>query len=450
MSGTTVCVSCMCMLVGTTLSFGAQLPGAATRPATTRAAGPAATRPAIGELKGLLAQLDADEWAARDAAAERIALLGEVARNDLERQLKATPDGEGGRRIGALLAKLDDARLYGPTLVTLHLRDVPAREALAVLAAQSGVSFAPASETLWPAGSEPRVSLECIDEPFWSAVQQICTGAGLGMTRSDPHAPVQLAVADAKPAAPYAVAGPYLLKIKRIDHTQSTEFDGPNDNNASPGCRISLFVWGEPKMPPGVWSIEQVDELSTDKGPQQVDRRNFYGRGTAVGGMNEGAMTFRADVPGSRITRLRTTLQVNVIGKTQAFEVADVMTAGKVQRTIGGYAFELRDVNRIVEGRYAYTIEVGRGEHTPAEFNAFRMTLSRSQARLLDANGRALPSSGGSSSFGGDKYTQTTQVARDGFGGAVKVGEPAKFAWDVPVETRTMSFPVEFKDLPFP
>jgi len=154
-------------------------------------------------------------------------------------------------------------------------------------------------------------------------------------------------------------------------------------------------------------------------------------------------------VAGSRITRLRTTLQVSVVGKTEPFEVADVLTAGKVQRTIGGYAFELRDVNRIVEGQYAYTIEVSRGEHTSAEFNAFRQTLSRSQARLLDAQGRPLSFSGGSGQSGADKWTQTNQLSNNR-AGAVKVGEPAKFAWDVPVETRTMSFPVEFKDLPLP
>jgi hypothetical protein len=450
MSPTSHRVSFMFIFLGTALTFGAEPPVAASRPATTtRATAPAASRPAIGELKGLMAQLDADEWAIREAAEEKIAMLGEAARADLERQLKATPDGEVGRRIGVLLAKLDEARLNGPTRVTLHLRDVPAREALTALAAQANISFVPAPETLWAAGSEPRVSLVCDDEPFWSAVQQLCAAAKLQMMRSDPHAPVQLALADSKPAAPYAVAGPFLLKIKRIDHTRSAEFDGPNDNNASPGCRISLFVWGEPKMAAGVWSIEQVDEMLTDKGQQPIDRRNFYGRGTQVGSTNEGAMTFRGEVAGSRITRLRMTLQVNVVGKTASFEVANVLAARKVQRTIGGYAFELRDVNRIVEGRYAYTVEVTRGEHTPAEFNAFRQTLSRSQPRLLDAQGRPLSFSGGSAQFGPDKYTLTNQLTNDR-AGAAKVGEPAKFTWDIPVETRTMSFPVELKELPLP
>src|SRR4051794_13328051 len=156
MSPTTVCVSFISMLLSTALTFGAEPPVAASRPATTtRASALAATRPAIGDLNGLMAQLDADEWAIRESAGEKIALLGEAARADLERQLKATPDGEVGRRIGVLLATLDEARLNGPTRVTLHLRDVPAREALAALAAQAGVSFVPAPETLWAAGSEP-------------------------------------------------------------------------------------------------------------------------------------------------------------------------------------------------------------------------------------------------------------------------------------------------------
>jgi hypothetical protein len=38
---------------------------------------------------------------------------------------------------------------------------------------------------------------------------------------------------------------------------------------------------------------------------------------------------------------------------------------------------------------------------------------------------------------------------RDGVG-AARAGEPATFSWEIPVETRTLSFPVEFNDLPLP
>jgi hypothetical protein len=449
MSGTFVRVSLIVLLAGSAPSFRAQTPGAASRPATTR--------PAIGELKGLIAQLDADDFAARDIAAARIALLGESARAELERQLKVAPErGEATGRIDALLAKLNEARLYAATRITLHLRNVPAHDALAALAAQANVSFAPAPDTLWPAAAaaagtagEPRVSVDSDDEPFWSCIHRLGAAAGFRVNRSDSHAPVQLKLADDKPASPYAVAGPFLLKIKRIEHTRSLDFDAPNDMNHTPGGRISLFVWGEPKISPGVWSIDQVEELTTDQGPQKTDRGHVYARGTQLGSINEGAITFQSDIAGSRIARLRMTLQVSLVGKTQAMEVPNVMNAGKVKRMIGGYDFELRDVNRIVEGRYAFTIEVSRGEHSSAEFTAFRQTLARAQPHLLDANGRPLQFSGGSGQSSPDKWTQTNQVLRDGVG-AAKAGEPAKFSWEIPIEMRTLSFPVEFKDLPLP
>jgi hypothetical protein len=420
-------------------------------PGATRATAPAATRPAIGELKALMAQLDADEWAARDSAAQRIALLGEAARGDLERQLKVTPDGEAGHLIGKLLAKLDDSRLYGPTRVTLHLGTVPAHEALAALGEQVGVTFAPPPMLLWAStkGGAPRVSLDADDEPFWSCLHRLGAVAGFRVARGDSHAPLQLKLVDDRPASPFAVAGPFLLKVKRIEHTRSLDFDAPEDFNPTPGCRISLFVWGEPKMPPGVWSIDQVDELTTDRGPQTLDRSKVQTRGSQLGSVGEGRNTFGSDVAGSRIVRLRLSLQVTVVGKTQTLEVPNVLSAGKAQRTIGGYTFELSNVNRIVEGRYAFTIEVARGEHTPAEFATFVQTLGRATPHLLDATGRPLQFSGGSGQSSPDKWTQTKEVLRDGVG-AARAGEPATFSWEIPVETRTLSFPVEFKDLPLP
>jgi len=116
---------------------------------------------------------------------------------------------------------------------------------------------------------------------------------------------------------------------------------------------------------------------------------------------------------------------------------------------IGGYSFELSNVNKIVEGRYAYTVDITLGEHSPAEFLNFRQALERAQPKLLDAQDQPLQYNGGSASYGGDKISMTNQLSSAGFNGA-KVGEPVRFLWEIPVETKTLMLPFELKDLPLP
>jgi hypothetical protein len=439
----------------------AETPPARTpRPATTTATA-ATTRPAPADVPALIDRLKASDWATRAKAQEQLARLGEDARPALERLLKpdANTDLEAVEAARALLARLGTAERYGPTTVTLHLKDVPAPDALAALAAQAKIAVAPEPASLWPGGGNatiPRVTLDCDHQPFWAALQQLCAQTGVRLASSAPGAPVQLAPTDPKtPAGPYAVAGPFLLKVKRIERTGSLVFDGPRDFNASPGCRISFFVWGEPKMGKAAWSIQNLDELSTDaaaKAANALNTHNFFGGSGDVGGLNEGRLTFNDPLPGTKITRLALTARFTLIERTEKLTVDRVLGAGRVERLIAGYPFVLKDVNKIGEGRYAYTIEVRPGEHTADEFSALIQHLQRNDPRLLDAQGQPLWMSGGSSSYGQKEYTSTRQLRCDlvGGGNGKKVGPPARFEWDVPVEVRTLTLPVEFKDLPLP
>ncbi|HEY7115040.1 MAG TPA: HEAT repeat domain-containing protein [Tepidisphaeraceae bacterium] len=430
-------------------------PPATTRTSTTR---PASTTPA--DLTALIDRLKAGDWATRAKAQEQIAKIGEDARPALERLLKSDADIEAVEAARTLLARLGTTQRYGPTSVTLHLKGIPAPDALAALAAQAKVTFSPEPASLWPGGQNgdstavPRVTLDCDHVPFWAALQQICVQAGVRLVSSAPGAAVQLAAADANlPAAPYAVAGPFLLKVKRIERTGSVVFDGPRDFNAAPGCRISLFVWGEPKMGKAAWSVQSLDELSTDAAPapgKAFDKRKFFGGGGDVGGMSEGRLSFNDPVPGTKMARLALTARFTLVERTQMLEVDKVLGAARLERVLGGYPFVLKDVNKVGDGRYAYTIEVRPGDHSPDEFSVITQQLQRNRPRLLDAQGQSLWMSGGSTTYGQDKYVSTQEFRCDPGGNGKKVGPPVKFQWDVPVEVRTLTLPVEFKDLPLP
>jgi hypothetical protein len=274
---------------------------------------------------------------------------------------------------------------------------------------------------------------------------------------------VQLAIADPKePPAPYAVAGPFLYKVTRIDRTRSLTFDAPRNTNGSTGVRVGLSCLPEPKLASAgaTWACRQLDELVAEDG-HALDPKPFWGgpagmavmgamrAGQAGAGMNQTTILYRADIPGDRIARLRLTARVTLPGKTQTFAVDNPMTAGRVERRIGGYVFVLKEVSRMTEGRYTFTVEAGSGDHSPDEFAALLQTLQRQPPQLSDAHGQVLRTQTASSRSGSGTYTTTHQVI-DNVGNGQKAGPPTRFVWDVPVDPRTLTLPIEFTDLPLP
>jgi hypothetical protein len=171
--------------------------------------------------------------------------------------------------------------------------------------------------------------------------------------------------------------------------------------------------------------------------------------GQAGARMNQTTILYRADIPGSRIARLRLTARVTLPGKTQTFAVDNPLGAGRVERRVGGYVFVLKDVGRMAEGRYTFTVEAGPGDHSPDEFAALLQTLQRQSPQLFDAQGRALRPQTASSRSGSGTYTTTHQLI-DNLGNGQKAGPPSRFAWDVPVDPRTLTLPLELTDLPLP
>jgi hypothetical protein len=336
---------------------------------------------------------------------------------------------------------------YGPTLVTLHLHDVSPKDAFDALAARAGVTFGPAASLLWPGTDPQRVTIDVEGQPLWSVVQKMCAQAKVRVVESRSGHSIQLAGVDPKePLAPFAVAGPFLLMVKRIEQTRAIEFAGPADGNARSGCRISLLVLAEPKLGTCKWDIQKLEKLETDD-TRPFDP-NFQGGSGVVGSAGE-AILFQGDLHGTKVKRLRATGSFAVAGKPTSFEVDNVLKAGHAERVIGGFRVAMTELKAVAEGRYTVTVEAAPENHSAEEFKVFCATLGQLWGpRLLDTQGNDLHDGGGSSSQYMDRYIRTLNAARND--GTQEVGEPAKLIWEVPSEVKTLTLPVEFVDLPLP
>ena len=346
-------------------------------------------------------------------------------------------------------APIAPAEPFAPTLVTLRLDKIPARESLYRLSKQSGISFNPMPQMLWNGGGGGEITLTCDNEPFWSCLQKLCAQAKLHVVASTPGGAVQLAINDPKSVpSPYAVAGPYLFKVGLIDHARRLAFDAAENRQVPPTFRISVTVLGEPKMKPATWSIDKIKTLIIDNTPHPAPDRLYRGGGRVPDTL-AGDITFPLDGAASRINLLSGDANFLLVPRLENFEVPNVLTAGKVERTIGGYIVRLSEFTKVGAGRYGYTLEVLRGTHTVDEFSAFRVMLSHYSCAFYDADGGRLYGSASSTRSGPDSWTLTSQVLQE-FGNGPKRGEPARLVWGVPVDMRSIKFPVEFKDLPVP
>ena len=68
--------------------------------------------------------------------------------------------------------------------------------------------------------------------------------------------------------------------------------------------------------------------------------------------------------------------------------------------------------------------------------------------RLVDAEGHAYTMGG--ITTGGNDQKMEYRYNFNRFGGEARIGQPAKLIWDIPIETKEVAVPIEFRDLPIP
>src|SRR4051812_28033025 len=83
-----------------------------------------ATTQSTSEVDTLIHQLSSDNWRQRQAAQERLVVLGDEAREPLARAAKEGADDETRSRAESALAQIDENQAIGPSIITLHLKNI--------------------------------------------------------------------------------------------------------------------------------------------------------------------------------------------------------------------------------------------------------------------------------------------------------------------------------------
>jgi hypothetical protein len=453
------------LAVGMVLSRPA--PVGSGEPAGQAEIGVRATSPeAEAKVEALAGELADDNWVVRQKAQDELVQFGPVARARLEGLLRETRDEEVRTRAEAALRQIEENRLTGTSFVTIHVKDAHPKEVLAELSRQAYADLtrtAPAD--LWDSKQWPAVSIDAERQPFWVVMNELCAKAGLQPQVSvGAEREIVLAVRDPS-LEPWGqgkvrpvVAGGFMVMINTVSTRKYLDLNAPK--NVSRSCQMQVVVYPEPKLrvlqlasPTRV--VEAVDERGNALAPPAAGTEYMQTITTWPCSLYIGLQP-PLDA-GRRIARLRGTGRFVLQAKSEVAEIADVVNAKEVTRTVGGKQFTLKEVKRN-EDRYVVSISLMRAGFSANDW-AYAGTYNTSNAfKLVDARGRPLYRWSFTNSGGGaEQMDYTIQFSRapqatakvQGAGGE-PTGEPVKLVWEVPTESREVTVPFGFDDVPLP
>jgi hypothetical protein len=439
----------------------APAPPPAATPATAPAAtAPAATAPAapspevLAAATKLVIQLDDDDFKVRDRAAASLIeigppllpFLGKAASEPGRRPEVAT-------RLAGIVKRIEELRDFGPSFVTLDLKDAPPGDAFAELARQAGFSFAPGSEAAWTAGvaKDRRITLSAKREPFWIVLTKLCEQVGAVPTPVNAEGRGKTDVKDRKialapltpglPKPPVAASDLAALVGLSLNTQRSVQFGVPNAPRfgSMPGVQFMVQMLCEPKLRVDAWSIESFDGETDAGDPVNSSTPGVSGmsRINAVDGPTTIYLNLPKDKAPAALKRLTLNAQLISVRKTEDVVIKNPTDAHETESLAGGFRTVFQPMTKIGDSQYELKFRSTRQAKTPAEWEQFRAFV---WARFLpvaeDPAGNAYEGRIVGASVGGDWMELTVRLTP---GGNVKPGEPpARLVWKYPTEVKTL------------
>lgn len=424
----------------------AQTTRPAASPATQPAAAPA-TAPVFPDPDLLLTRLSSGDWHERRKAQEELVALGEAGKPFIEDLIRRAPGEEARKNAQAALVLIDQNKLLGPSYITLHVKGAAPKEVFAELSRQCFATLATMPENLWDEDRFPKLTLDIDRKPFWEVMPRICEQLGVDLRPYNNGMRI-MRTGGVQIQGIAKIDGPFLIVATQINYSRTRNFGRAGAEQTQFGMNLSVFP--EPKITVLRSSgAVKLDEAIDDHGhsllPSGVGPRTFFGG--YYGGLSLYApLRYPQKDPGTRIVRLKGTTSILIQTKMQRMEIADVMNLRETTRMVNGAQVDFKQMKRNGD-TYELHLRVGQTNLGGPEWQQLMEGL-QTRMQVVDAAGNPLDHRGMSSSGGNDGIDMTIHLGRSPGPNGRLTGEPARIVWDIPVETRELTIPIEFTDLP--
>jgi hypothetical protein len=401
------------------------------------------------EIQSFLQQLSSDSFKIRQTAQEQLVRQGDDARLIVAELLRRVTDAEARSRLQEVVSQIDENRAIGPSLITMHFNDVTPDVVFQTLSKQCYIDLRPFPDNLWLQQTWPRVSLDIDHQPFWSAMQTIAakTGADIQLVNDGVRIARTVGVPP-RAAGPWVVHGPFMVVATQINRTQTIALGGPAGGTRS-DFSLQMAVYAEPKIRilPQNFAVRldtAVDDLGNNLIAQGAPISPFYGGGGGV--WNLYAPLHYPDHPGTRITLFHGETAFLLQTQSQRLEVPNLLRVRQFSRVIGGIPITIFETHKTAPRTFDLRLAVYR-DPTDARWNYIQQTINQ-RLKVYDFAGQAMPIRGMSSR--GDAANNQMEFTLTFAGADQPTGEPNRLDWEIPTETKLMTVPFEFKDLPMP
>jgi len=296
-----------------------------------------------------------------------------------------------------------------------------------------------------------KVSLDIDHLSFWDAMRIITEKTGYALQQWD-NTGVKLMQGGPQAEGVSVVSGAYVVSAVRVSRSRSVELGGAH--NAYEDFNVQLSARAEPKLRLlRVGYAPNLEEAVDEHGNSLLPEAHAQAPGGyAIAPAGAWQFPARLHAPpnvGTRIARLKGSIDVSVQTRYEQLEVPDVVSARSVNKVAGGVRFVIKELRRTGE-TWSLDLVARPDGARPDEWERMQQVLTTADIKLLDARGEVFQRTGSSTSGGPEQVEMTIEFTPRAWGHDRKLGEPAKLVWTVPTETRDVSVPFEFRDLPIP
>jgi hypothetical protein len=398
----------------------------------------------ISSPEKLLVSLSNPDWRARRDAIHQLIQLGGAGEEAVRDLLRQNLDHEQRKNVGLALQLIQDNRLFGPSLITVHVKGASASDVFNSMGRQAYTKLPVSPTDLLTQDRWPKINLDLDHVTFWDAMRELGNRLNIDylsdsqefrITRGPGHLPTGT-----------VTQGAFLLTARA--------------GTMRRGMSLELGVYPEPKITVLRTTDLKLDRAVDDHGNPLTSQsgRGFRG-GRGFGGRFGGGFNqlrngprlvsgiFQRPPEAEKIGELRGQFTVCVLGGTTRWEIPDPLSIASVGRTVDSIPVTLEALTGAGD-RYLLKVSIPFGWSSSDSQLAEIENLMQRGLRLLDASARQLTAGTPDHNSGSETTDIEMTFSTRSLTGDKPTGPPARLVWEIPEKTRDVTIPFNFKNIP--
>ena len=408
----------------------------------TAARRPAATQPSARVLSAdeVARQLSGNDWRERRRVMDELVRLGPETQPLLEEVIRLSQSEEARKNAEAASQLIADERALAPSLITLHVARASPRQVFDEIARQCGAAIHSTPPRLWDEAGWPALTLDIDRQPFWVVMRDVGERLDVHCLPDDSHG-VRVMRGAWTPDG-ITTSGPFLVAADVI--------------NTRRRLMVGVSLYGEPKI-----TIVRIERLRFDGAidnngnrlmpltprPLNFGLRPWGGIGSTTGWRVYATLQHPAG-EGDKIASFKGSVTVAVQTRSENWEVPDPVGMPAVTRLVDGIPVTLASFGpKTASEEYQLQVRIPDGWANRLTMGQIMESL-RTRLQVFDDSGNPLTLRDISEHGLGSGISFELDFIPDARPDGTPPGKPERLDWEVPTETRQLTIPFEFRDLP--